>query len=85
MRQCQRPIKGCTHSWLAWSHRLLTRLVVDESHCVSQWGHDFRPDYRALAVLKTQFPSVPLIAMTATATRRVCADVCELLRVGEIC
>ena len=59
----------------------LARIVLDEAHCVSQWGHEFRPDFRKLAVFKTQFPDVPVLACTATATPRVQADVVDVLRI----
>jgi len=57
----------------------LGRIAVDEAHCCSQWGNDFRPDYKKLGVLKQQFPQTPIIALTATATERVCADLREIL------
>lgn len=62
-------------------NRLLKRFVVDEAHCVSQWGHDFRPDYASLGMLKHTFADVPLIALTATATERVRTDVMRILRI----
>lgn len=49
--------------------------AIDEAHCISEWGHDFRPEYRQLRLLRERFPSVPLGAFTATATTRVGADI----------
>ncbi|XP_024375691.1 ATP-dependent DNA helicase Q-like 2 isoform X1 [Physcomitrium patens] len=59
----------------------LSLIAIDEAHCCSQWGHDFRPDYKQLGILKKQFPRVPMIALTATATERVQTDLREMLQI----
>jgi len=61
----------------------LGRFVVDECHCACQWGHDFRPDYRQLGILKHHFPNTPVLAVTATASERVRNDCAEILRLGR--
>ena len=53
----------------------LSLIAIDEAHCISEWGHEFRPDYRNLRQLRQDFPAVPVIALTATATERVREDI----------
>ncbi|MGC3990115.1 MAG: DNA helicase RecQ [Chthoniobacteraceae bacterium] len=61
----------------------VTLIAVDEAHCISEWGHDFRPEYRQLAELRQHFPKVPVMALTATATERVREDIVNHLRLSE--
>ncbi len=56
-------------------------IAIDEAHCISEWGHDFRPDYRNLKDLRRSFPSVPVMALTATATPRVREDIVKQLEI----
>ncbi len=58
----------------------VSAIAIDEAHCVSEWGHDFRPEYRQLARLRNALPEVPLIALTATATERVRTDIAAHLK-----
>jgi len=61
----------------------LDLIAVDEAHCISEWGHDFRPAYRNLSSLKDIFPSIPLIALTATATAKVREDIVSQLQLQK--
>ena len=62
------------------SHIKIASFVIDEAHCVSEWGHEFRSDYRKLHLLKERFASVPIAAFTATATPKVAEDIIHALR-----
>ncbi|XP_058832299.1 ATP-dependent DNA helicase Q1-like [Topomyia yanbarensis] len=66
-----------------YNAKKLTMVSIDEVHCCSQWGHDYRPDYKHLSVIKTMFPDVPLLGVTATATAKVIADVRKMLNLRE--
>ena len=65
------------------AHGQLSLFAIDEAHCVSQWGHDFRPEYRQLTVLHQRWPSVPRIALTATADATTRADIVERLQLQD--
>src|SRR3982074_1641293 len=61
----------------------IAQIAIDEAHCISEWGHDFRPEYRELKKLRNHFPDVPVMALTATATERVRADIIKQLKLRD--
>jgi ATP-dependent DNA helicase RecQ len=73
-------LSGFLEDLQRWNVKLL---AVDEAHCISEWGHDFRPEYRQLAELRPLFPGVPMMALTATATERVRQDIVTHLKLRE--
>ncbi|HEY8965571.1 MAG TPA: RecQ family ATP-dependent DNA helicase, partial [Candidatus Methylacidiphilales bacterium] len=73
-------LPGMMENLSEWNVSLL---AVDEAHCISEWGHDFRPEYRRMAELRDRLPGVPVLALTATATERVRADISRQLRLDE--
>ncbi len=73
-------LDGWQENLKAWN---VSCLAIDEAHCVSEWGHDFRPEYRQLARLRAALPDTPLMALTATATERVRADIITHLKLRE--
>src|SRR3954462_5899775 len=78
------PERASTEAFRPLAARLTLALIaVDEAHCVSEWGHDFRPDYRLLRPLLDAFPDVPRLALTATADRQTRADILVQLGIPE--
>lgn len=75
--QCKRGISKL------YNDGKLARIVVDEAHCVSNWGHDFRPDYKELKYFKREYPDVPMIALTATASEQVRMDIIHNLELKD--
>ena len=73
-------LPGCLNDL---QERQVNLLAIDEAHCISEWGHDFRPEYRRLVELRERFPSVPMMALTATATERVRHDIRTLLQLRD--
>src|SRR5437762_9819833 len=61
----------------------IAQIAIDEAHCISEWGHDFRPEYRELKKLRRHLPDVPIMALTATATERVRADILKQLDLSD--
>src|SRR5690348_7601682 len=78
------PERLCTEPALRLLERgRISLFAIDEAHCVSQWGHDFRPDYLGLTVLRERFPGVPLVALTATATQATRAEIVSRLHLAQ--
>jgi ATP-dependent DNA helicase RecQ len=78
------PEKLAMENTFEWLARVPVGIfAVDEAHCISEWGHEFRPDYRQLSRLRTRFPSIPIAAFTASATRQVRHDILKQLQMRE--
>ena len=73
-------LSGTLNDFQGWGVNLL---AIDEAHCISEWGHDFRPEYRRLVELRVRFPHLPIMALTATATERVRNDIRRVLKLEE--
>ncbi len=77
----ERLARTDTISWL--KQVPVSFFAIDEAHCISEWGHEFRPDYRQLSSLRTDFPELPIAAFTASATRQVRHDIINQLRLRD--
>lgn len=78
------PERLFREDFLQWlTEQDVAAIAIDEAHCISQWGHDFRPEYRRISELRERFPGVPVQAYTATATPRVREDICEQLNLKD--
>jgi ATP-dependent DNA helicase RecQ len=78
------PERLARQDTIDWLRRLpLAFFAIDEAHCISEWGHEFRPEYRQLSSLRENFPDKPIAAFTASATKRVRHDILEQLRLRE--
>src|SRR3954451_10265267 len=75
------PERLARQDTIGWLQRIpLAFFAIDEAHCISEWGHEFRPEYRQLSSLRAQFPNQPIAAFTASATRQVRHDIIDQLR-----
>jgi len=78
------PERLAREDTVSWLEKVPVALfAIDEAHCISEWGHEFRPEYRQLSSLRQNFPAIPIAAFTASATRRVRHDILEQLRLRE--
>ena len=78
------PERLFREDFLRWlTQQDVAAIAIDEAHCISQWGHDFRPEYRRISELRDRFPGVPVHAYTATATPRVREDIREQLKLQD--
>src|SRR5436305_14855703 len=73
-------LDGFLERALNWN---IAQIAIDEAHCISEWGHDFRPEYRELKKLRDVFPDLPIMALTATATERVRGDIIKQLKLRD--
>src|SRR5438270_1212170 len=73
-------LDGLLERALNWN---ISRIAIDEAHCISEWGHDFRPEYRELKKLRRHLPDVPIMVLTATATKRVRKEIGDHLHLGH--